>query len=31
VYGFAFGQKGLMAGVSLQGTKVSRKEPEAKK
>ena len=31
VYGFVFGQKGLMAGVSLQGTKVSKKEPDAKK
>src|SRR5262245_18807714 len=31
VYGFVFGQKGLMAGASLQGTKVSRKEPDAKK
>jgi len=30
VYGFVYGQKGLMAGVSLQGTKVTKKEPEAK-
>jgi lipid-binding SYLF domain-containing protein len=30
VYGFVFGQKGLMAGVSLQGTKITKKEPEAK-
>jgi len=26
VYGFVFGQKGLMAGASLQGTKITRKE-----
>lgn len=26
VYGYVFGQKGLMGGVSLQGTKVTKKE-----
>jgi lipid-binding SYLF domain-containing protein len=30
VYGFVFGQKGLMAGVSLQGTKITKKGAEAK-
>jgi lipid-binding SYLF domain-containing protein len=29
VYGFVFGQKGLMAGVSLQGTKITKKEKGA--
>jgi lipid-binding SYLF domain-containing protein len=30
VYGFVFGQKGLMAGVSLQGTKITKKGAEGK-
>jgi len=30
VYGFVFGQKGLMAGISLQGTKITRKDAAAK-
>jgi lipid-binding SYLF domain-containing protein len=30
VYGFVFGQKGLMAGVSLQGTKITKASAEAK-
>ena len=30
VYGFVFGQKGLMAGASLQGTKITKKGAEGK-
>jgi lipid-binding SYLF domain-containing protein len=30
VYGFVFGQKGLMAGASLQGTKIAKKGAEGK-
>jgi lipid-binding SYLF domain-containing protein len=30
VYGFVFGQKGLMAGASLQGTKITKASAEAK-
>jgi lipid-binding SYLF domain-containing protein len=30
VYGVAFGQKGLMGGVSLQGTKITKAKPDGK-
>jgi lipid-binding SYLF domain-containing protein len=30
VYGVAFGQKGLMGGVSLQGTKITKAKPGGK-
>ena len=28
VYAFAFGQKGLMAGLGLQGTKITKIQPD---